>query len=86
VWTSNGGLGTPSEYSTSYYRPKSVGGWGGTLNIGAHKICTITSNHGTNVASTYPGFGCKVYDSSGNWILQAYAQDQGTGYCTATCY
>lgn len=86
VWVAGGTLGNPSSYSTTYYRPKSVTGWGGTVNVGAHQICTITSHHGMNSASTYPGFGCRVYQSAGVWILQAYAQDQGTGYCTATCY
>lgn len=86
VWASNGAIGASTDYSTAYYRPKSVGGWGGTVNMGAHTLCTISSQYGTNSASTYPGFGCRAYESSGFWILEAYAQDQGTGYCTATCY
>lgn len=86
VWASNGALGPSTDYSTAYYRPKSVSGWGGKVNMGAHALCTISSQHGTNSESTYPGFGCRAYQASGNWILEAYAQDQGTGYCSATCY
>jgi len=86
MWTSGAeGVGALSFHSHSHYRPKSSQGWS-NKNIGVHKACFLTRSYGHNSSSTFAGFGCNLYPSGEAWILSAYGQDQGTGYCTAACF